>query len=119
MRGKPDGIGVDYSLPNLPLEVWKLFASELLKRGRNMGISPPFPGKQEQRRNFYTEATVLLERISDIFSGRIQYKPWHLHKDIIIFYQKPEDIYFTTGRKQAIIASRINKWRCAALWQRE
>ena len=84
-----------------------------------MGISPPFPGKQEQRRNFYTEATVLLERISDIFSGRIQYKPWHLHKDIIIFYQKPEDIYFTTGRKQAIIASRINKWRCAALWQRE
>lgn len=42
MRGKPDGIGVDSSLSTPPLEVWKLFASELLKRGRNMGISPPF-----------------------------------------------------------------------------
>ena len=45
MRGKPDGIGVDSNLSTPPLEVWKLFASELLKRGRNMGDFATVSGK--------------------------------------------------------------------------
>ncbi len=45
MRGKPDGIGVESSLSTPPLEVWKLFASELLKRGRNMENFATVSGK--------------------------------------------------------------------------